>query len=82
MPKNFTMYVKLTDKNGATYSVGNFYIKSGVWNDVRLGVMKVEAFDFANIQAIELSFPEIRTATGYEQEFDMYFDNLYIDSNI
>lgn len=82
MSKNFTMYVKLTDKNGATYSVGNFYIKSGVWNDIRLGIMKVKSFDFANIQAIEFSFPEIRSATGYNQEFDMYFDNLYIDCNI
>ena len=82
LPQNFTMYVKLTDRNGASYSVGNFYIKSGVWNEIRLGIMKVETMDFSAVRSVELSFPEIRSATGYTEEFDMYFDNLYLDGNV
>ena len=44
--------------------------------------MKVETMDFSAVRSVELSFPEIRSATGYTEEFDMYFDNLYLDGNV
>ena len=44
--------------------------------------MKVDTVDFSAIKSVELSFPEIRSATGYTEEFDMYFDNLYLDGTI
>ncbi len=82
MPKNCTIFITLIDKNGMSYGVGDFYLQSGEWKDVRLGVMNVGAIDFANIAAIEIGLPEIRSNTGYTEAFDLYIDNLFVENDI
>lgn len=82
MPKNCTIFITLIDKNGMSYGVGDFYLQSGEWRDVRLGIMNTGAIDFANIAAVEIGLPEIRSNTGYTEAFDLYIDNLFIENEI
>jgi hypothetical protein len=77
--KNLTFYMAFIDKNGLSYSANTFLIKAGERKTVSVNILKVESIDFSNIAKVQILFPEIRTASGFESPFDMYFDNMYFD---
>ena len=79
---NLTFYLALIDKNGLSYSADTFLVKGGSKTTVTASVLKVQSIDFSNVAKIQIVFPEIRQASGFEQAFDIYFDNLYFDMEI
>lgn len=77
--KDLTMYLKVTDKNGMSYSVDNFYLQQNSWGEFSISIMLIEGVDFENIANIELVFPEINASKGFLEPINIYFDNLYFN---
>ena len=79
---DLSFYLVLIDKNGLSYSADTFMVKAGSKATVTANVLKVGSIDFSNVAKIQILFPEIRQASGFEQPFDIYFDNVYFDLEI
>jgi len=79
---DLTFQVALIDKNGLSYAADTFLVKAGSKATVTASVLKVQSIDFANVAKIQIIFPEIRQANGFTQAFDIYFDNMYFDTEI
>ena len=79
---DLSFYLVLIDKNGLSYSADTFMVKAGSKATVTANVLKVGSIDFSNVAKIQILFPEIRQASGFEQPFDIYFDNIYFDLEI
>lgn len=77
---NLSMTLSVTDVNGLTYNIGNFYVKGGQWSDVCLGIIGSGMIDLTKIRSVDICFPDIRKDTGYTEPFDLYFDNLFVES--
>lgn len=77
--KNISLTLSVTDANGLSYNIGNFYVKSGQWNDICLGVIGSGAIDLSNVRSVDICFPDIRKDTGYANPFVLYIDNLFIE---
>ena len=76
------LYIRIVDDSNKVREVGNFIALPGEWTDVSINISSMSGVDSLSVKYIRFIFAEISEATGFEEQFDMYFDNIYFTEGV